>query len=133
MNINPEDENYGFVYKADGQPWEDYEEWTWKPSIFMPKDACRIFLKLTKIRIERLNDITEADAIAEGIERDIFKIDSILTMCFKIYGSKNSWDENPINSYWSLWEQINGKKSWLKNPFVWVYEFERTDASFACR
>lgn len=120
---------YKATAKEDGNPTDE----PWKPSIFMPKEACRIFLKLTNIRIERLNDITEADAIAEGIERDIFKVDSIPTMCYKIYGNKKSWDENAINSYWSLWEQINGKESWFKNPFVFVYEFERTDASFACR
>jgi hypothetical protein len=42
LNINPEDENYGYVYKADGQPWEDYEGWKWKPSIHMPREAARM-------------------------------------------------------------------------------------------
>lgn len=67
--LHPTDENYGYVYKADGHPWEDYEGWKWKPSIFMPKDACRIYLKVKNVRVERLEDITKEDAINEGIEK----------------------------------------------------------------
>ena len=113
LNINFEDENYGYVYKADGQPWNEYEEWTWKPSIFMPKDACRIFLKLTKIRIERLRDITDSDIVKEGA--------ATYGCCTK----QLNWQ--------ILWEKINGVESWKENSWVFVYEFERTDASFACR
>lgn len=138
LNINSEDENYGFVYKADGQHWEDYEEWTWKPSIFMPKDACRIFLKVTKIRIERLKDISESDAIAEGIERWTEERMKSKPTHYKVYFQNCkaedlcSYTSCPINSYETLWQKINGEKSWEENTFVWVYEFERTDASFAC-
>jgi hypothetical protein len=113
LNINHEDENYGFVYKADEQPWEDYEGWTWKPSIFMPKDACRIFLNVTKIRIERLQDITDSDIVKEG------------AAAFGCCTKRLNWQ--------ILWKKINGVESWKENPWVFVYEFERTDASFACR
>jgi hypothetical protein len=117
-------------YKADT---ENKSTGNWKPSIFMPKEACRIFLKLTNIRIERLMSISVNDAISEGIESRLFQLpDDTETTGYKIYGVKNSWDENPVISYWSLWDSINGKKSYELNPFVWVYEFERTDASFAC-
>ena len=139
LNINTDDENYGYVYKADGQPWDDYEEWTWKPSIFMPKEACRIFLKVTKIRIERLNDITEADAIAEGIERWTEERMKSKPTHYKVYFQNCkpedlcSYTSCPIDSYETLWQKINGEKSWEENPYVFVYEFERTDASFACR
>lgn len=141
LNINFEDENYGYVYKADGQPWEDYEGWTWKPSIFMPKDACRIFLKLTKIRIERLEDITKEDAIAEGIE----KWEQMCQTRYKSYVEPmvGFWDDGShlqtggvhpaIASYRSLWAKINGFDNLNSNPWVFVYEFERTDAYFACR
>jgi len=128
LNINFEDENYGYVYKADGQPWEDIEGWTWKPSIFMPKEACRIKLEITDIRIERLNDISREDAINEGIEFQSFYIGNSglpKPIGYKIYGSKNSWDENPIVSYWSLWDQINGKDSWNCNPWIWVIKFKK--------
>lgn len=141
LNINFEDENYGYVYKADGQPWDDYEGWTWKPSIFMPKDACRIFLKITKIRIERLEDITKEDAIAEGIE----KWEQMCQTRYKSYVEPmvGFWDDGShlqtggvhpaIASYRSLWAKINGFDNLNSNPWVFVYEFERTDASFACR
>lgn len=138
LNINFEDENYGYVYKADGQPWEDYEGWTWKPSIFMPKEACRIFLKLTNIRIEKLNNISESDAIAEGIERWTEERMKSKPTHYKVYFQNckpedlMSYTSCPIDSYETLWQKINGEKSWSENPFVWVYEFERCEAYFAC-
>lgn len=138
LNLHQTDENYGYVYKADEQPWGDYEGWTWKPSIFMPKDACRIFLKIKNIRIERLDDISETDAIKEGIEHIEYN-------CFKNYMQGKDWFynhknqngfemlEDPIGSFFSLWAKINGNDSLNENPYCFVYEFERTDASFACR
>jgi hypothetical protein len=111
-----------FEYKAtakeDGNPTDE----PWKPSIFMPKEACRIFLKLTDIRVERLNDISVSDAISEGIEK--FSNGS----GFRKYHKKDKVHlvaVNPIESYQSLWEKINGEKSWSENPFVWVYKFEQ--------
>lgn len=98
LNLHPTDENYGYVYRADGQPWEDYEGWSWKPSIFMPKEACRIFLKVTNVRVERLQLISEADARAEGVDS--------------------------VDSFFALWQKINGTESLAANPWVWVYEFE---------
>lgn len=133
LNINPEDENYGYVYKADDQPWDDFEDWKWKPSIFMPKDACRIFLKISKIRIEQLEDITKEDAIAEGIE----SWEQMGTIRYKSYiepmvGFWDDYDHSKIGgvhpaiaSYRSLWAKINGHDSLKSNPWVFVYEFER--------
>jgi hypothetical protein len=126
---------YKATAKEDGNPTDE----PWKPSIFMPKEACRIFLKLTKIRIERLNDITEDDAIAEGIERWTEERMKSKPTHYKVYFQNCkaedlcSYTSCPIDSYETLWQKINGEKSWEENPFVWVYEFERTDASFACR
>ena len=115
LNLHITDENYGYIYKADGLPWEDFEEWSWEPSIFMPKKACRLFLELKDIRIEKLNDISPDDAIAEGMET---------VGLFLNYNGTN------IEKFKKLWDLINGENSWNKNPFVWVYEFERTEASF---
>jgi hypothetical protein len=129
LNLHPTDDCYGYVYRADGQPWEDYEGWTWKPSIFMPKEACRIFLQVTNIRVERLDAISETDAIEEGIEL-------IEHNCFKNYMQGKDWFynhknqngfemlEGPIGSFFSLWAKINGNDSLNENPLVWVYEFE---------
>lgn len=122
-----------FIYKADNDKCDK-----WKPSIFMPKDACRIFLKLTNIRIERLNDISETDAIAEGIERWTEERMKSKPTHYKVYFQNckpedlMSYTSDPIDSYETLWKKIDGEKSWAENPFVWVYEFERCGSSFAC-
>lgn len=96
----------------------------WKPSIHMPKEACRIFLKIKSIRVERLQDISEEDAIAEGI---VFKNHSEAGIVYKNYLKENAFFFYPVKSFCSLWESINGDKSWDKNPFVWVYEFEQIE------
>ncbi len=94
---------------------------TWKPSIFMPKDACRIFLEVTDIRVERLQDISEEDAIAEGIERMLPEG----LMSFRSYAVKDGGSGVfPYVSYKTLWQSINGKESWLPNPLVWKITFK---------
>jgi hypothetical protein len=122
-----------YCYKADSiNPEVDKPYFGWKPSIFMPKPACRIFLKIKSIRVERLQEISESDAIAEGIIE-------ILPQMYPQYrewknylnpdnphGYKSDYN-NPINSFKSLWQSINGKDSWNVNPFVWVYEFEQIE------
>ena len=115
-----------YYYKAD---FFDPDVWkgSWKPSIFMPKEAARLFLKVTNVRIERLHDITEEDAIKEGVEMGIHRI--LKSSKYKnYYDSKNkcgAWYNSPVDSFVSLWESINGYGSWIKNPWCWVYEFEK--------
>lgn len=115
-------------YKTEHHPTND--EWLkesgykWKPSIFMPKPACRIFLKIKNIRVERLQEISEKDAIAEGLE--ILYSGSLNE--YRIYGKKSIYGKvNPVDSFESLWIYINGNEAWSSNPFVWVYEFEKID------
>lgn len=93
------------------------EKVIWKPSIHMPRWASRISLEITGIRVERLQDISECDAKAEGsYVCDYFGrrlLDQSSNQgCYK-------W------GYRSIWESLNGKGSWDLNPFVWVVEFER--------
>lgn len=137
ININSQDENYGIVFKADGQPWEDYEGWTWKPSIFMPKVACRLFLEVTNVRVERLHDISEEDAVKEGVY-DMFADDTSLApnTAYYRYGTTKKeiladhWAhvaDDAIHSFFSLWQSINGKESLEANPWVWVYDFKITE------
>ncbi|NJL76031.1 MAG: hypothetical protein HC892_14455 [Saprospiraceae bacterium] len=105
LNINPEDENYGYVYKASENGLlfsENYENWNWKPSLFMPKEAARIFLKVTDVRKERLQNISEEDAICEGIEQ---LEGNITEFSYKSYTHKHILLNNAINSYKSLWEK----------------------------
>lgn len=82
---------------------------TWKPSIFMPRDLSRITLEITAVRVERLQEITDADALAEGVDRTNTSIPGYAKERFR-----------------RLWDQINGKRaSWQSNPWVWVVEFKK--------
>jgi hypothetical protein len=89
----------------------------YRPSIFMPRWASRITLEITGIRVERLQDITEEDAIAEGFERD-FKPDG------SSYGAELT---TACEQFESLWQSINGPESWAANPWVWLVEFRRVE------
>jgi hypothetical protein len=118
LNINFEDESYGYVYKSDDQIWESYEEWKWKPSIHMPKDAARIWLMIEDIRVERVQEISEKDAILEGIE----KVELHSQPKWKRY-DEGFCTMYPTISFKSLWHSINGEESWNANPWVWVIQF----------
>jgi hypothetical protein len=99
----------------------------WKPSIFMPKEACRIRLEITNIRVERLQDISEEDAIAEGIGAG-FQMNAGWPDYQHIKNGVCSLTQDTAEmSYASLWESINGNGSWSKNPWVWVIEFRIKD------
>lgn len=102
-----------YLYKANGSQRHD----TWKPNIYMPKEAARFFLKITGIRIERLHDIPEKDAIAEGIH---FDKDSGYW-----FAGDAACAQSPNHAFQELWISINKKKSWDKNPWVWVIEFKK--------
>ncbi len=112
---------YKYNYKADGN--ESFIKW--KPSIFMPKQACRIWLKVTNVRVERLLDISESDAIAEGINYHFSGM--FQENRFKDYLDPKSDYRTAYSSFQSLWESINGLDSWNTNPWVWVYDFERCE------
>jgi hypothetical protein len=111
---------YRYEWKAtaleDGNPIDE----PWKPSIYMPKDACRIFLMINKIRIQRVQDISENDSICEGVQ-ELEKGHSWLDYEDKTndYGCGSA-----KASYRTLWCKINGKESWDNNPYVFVYDFQ---------
>lgn len=83
-----------------------------KPSIHMPKSAARIWLKITKIKVERLQDISEEDAMNEGVEYEWYD------------QSRNIKIEAAKSLFKKLWQVINGRESWEANPWVWAIEFE---------
>lgn len=113
---------FGFLYRAE----DDYSKgFKWKPSIFMPKKACRTFLKIKNIRVERLQDITEQDAINEGIER--VNDNEFLAYRSYVLPKERCLGVFPIVSFQTLWQKINGVSSWVKNPWVWVIDFERIE------
>lgn len=109
-------EQHEYQYKADG--YGD-KKMKWKPSIFMPREACRIRLEITNIRVERLQNISEEDAIAEGVE-----IVKSPDGYFKNYYGRKGFS-TARDSYISLWNKINGNGSWDNNPWVWIIEFKR--------
>lgn len=103
---------------------------TWRPSIHMPREAARLFLKITKVRLERLHDISANGAISEGVDfiphfltgKRFFKD---YTYYSKTPMSDNGGFDNPVDSFKSLWVSINGEASCQINPWVWVIKFER--------
>ena len=101
----------------------------WKSSRYMPRWASRITLEITGIRVERLQDISGQDAIAEGIDR----IGGNTSCCpWRNYRISEASEmplhcSTPTRSYMTLWELLNGPGSWDKNPWVWVIEFSRVD------
>ncbi|MCE9939771.1 ASCH domain-containing protein [Serratia liquefaciens] len=124
----------GFAYRAD-TPAGSYGDEVrkeyglkWTPSLHMPRKACRILLEITAVRVERLNDISEEDARAEGISDG---------------GCLNCGDPEPCgcanpqpdatDAFAYLWQSIYGVENWLTNPWVWVIEFKRVGGSDASK
>ena len=100
------------IYKADKTQWNDYK---WRSSLFMPRWASRITLEITGLRVERLQEITEEDCLAEGIpERGT------------IFMHPTARGIPLIHAYANLWDSLNAKRGygWETNPWVWVIEFK---------
>jgi hypothetical protein len=100
-------------YRADGDRPKEPTDCHWKPSIFMPRWASRITLELTDLRVERLQEISEDDAIAEGLYPNPEYTHAQLYTWDGVQGNSN----NPRYAYQLLWESINGANSWAENRF----------------
>lgn len=111
-------------YRADGgirpefMDAEDNIRHGWRPSLHMPRWASRIQLEIADIRVERLNDISESDAKAEGVS-GFGNITDQLT---------GEIDREAVDVFEELWKSIYGAESWSANPWVWVIEFRRLPA-----
>lgn len=104
-----------YTYKNDF-PDEYPKILSWKPSIHMPKIACRIFLKIKSVRVEQLHHVTGKDVLSEGVDN----------------GKSNAamgvrWENMQQMAFEELWSKIYGQESWQANPYVWVIEFERIE------
>lgn len=89
------------------------------PSIHMPRWASRISLKVTGVRAERLNQISDTDAQAEGFHGPMTGTD---------WANISQIGRRPAECFRELWEVVNGDGSWKSNPWVWVVEFNRVNA-----
>lgn len=110
-----------FDYKAD-RDTRALGLFKWKPSIHMPKEAARIFLRVTAVRVEQLHDITNEQILAEGIDKK--QIENSLS---QMPEPVDEWERACYAFEWAnLWDSTVKDKnhSWGGNPFVWVIEFE---------
>ncbi|WP_122340963.1 hypothetical protein [Pseudomonas caricapapayae] len=108
------------IYRADDEAaWAGDDDGggddrsAWKPSIHMPRIACRILLEIIDVSVERLQDISEEQALAEGV------------MSCKQDIDPDGNDYSPQELFAGLWTMINGDGSWQSNPWVWVVKFKR--------
>lgn len=104
--VHSGDPSRGARYRAD----VDADQTTWRPSIHMPRWASRITLKVTEVRVQRLQDIAEEDAKAEG--------------CIHHHDPAGD-GQNVIEQFSYLWQSIHGAGSWEQNPWVAAISFER--------
>ncbi|MDX0318732.1 hypothetical protein GOC38_13865 [Sinorhizobium meliloti] len=108
-------------YRADDVPPELSR---WRPSIFMRRQDSRLTLIVTDVRVERLQDISEEDAIAEGIERHHSGWMPYSTAFYEADGvTPANYHLDPRESYRSLWNKINGFGAWEANPWIACYSF----------
>ena len=120
LDLGPEDGGYVYRASENGRAWESTDDsFRWKPSIHMPRKACRLELEITDVRVERLHDISDADAIAEGIKPWKGEEGQFCNYLGHGYISLP-----PKSSFESLWHSINGKERWDANPWVWVVSFK---------
>lgn len=110
-----------YSYKADHKLLDKTK--IWKPSIHMPKEACRLFLEIINVRVEKLYDISKTDALNEGID----KIENFGSLGYKDYTMTSIYPCSEKVSFFSLWQSIYGEDSVLSNPFVWVIEFKKIE------
>lgn len=112
-----------FMYRADAPESPEANDARWFPSIHMPKRAARLFLRVTDVQAERVQEISEADAVREGCKmprvgehvHDGMELRMICTA---------------QDAFAALWDSLNAKRAggvyaWERNPWVWVYGFER--------
>lgn len=113
------DDPMPFTHWVDSDTGEHKEQMPWKPSIHMPKEAARIWLKVTDVRVERLQDISGMDVLKEGVNSHV-------------HPEADYFDMNQREMFQSLWNSTIDKKQidtygWEANPWVWVIEFRQCE------
>ncbi len=129
-NVSKEGVEPEYNYLADAVYCEDYDksEWKWRPAIHMPKDAARIFLRVTDVRVERLQEITIEQILNEGITR------AAIEAKLSPGSSCPRWvyHEAARKCFSELWDSTIkptelDRYGWAANPWVWVITFERCE------
>lgn len=111
------DDPMPFSHWLDSESGEHIDCMPWKPSIHMPKEAARLFLRVTGVRVERLQDITDVEAVKEGMTE---KQKSVLGKEEYWYWFKELWNSTIKSADLPLY-------GWAANPWVWVIKFERCE------
>ncbi|MDD1010935.1 hypothetical protein M5G27_26025 [Pseudomonas shahriarae] len=129
LDIGEAREDGTLVYAADGLTPYEADQPVWKPSIHMPRWACRILLEITDVRVERLQDISEGQAVDEGLVWEGVKDGQTYWnhadhryppgthQQFSVSGT------DAVSAFRNLWKSTGG--DWDSNPWVWVVEFKR--------
>lgn len=106
----------------------------WNNKMFVKSYACKHHIKITNVKVERLQDISDEDCLKEGIVRQevisdespfLYAYDAFLNGDNKYFASR--WFKNPKEAFAVLIDKVSGKGTWERNPFVWVYEFKLFD------
>ncbi len=127
-NLNgdfPQADTY-IVFKSDLDHPNQHGPVTWKPSFHMPKEASRLWSMVEDVRVERVQDISGEDAIAEGIGRWVETRMKSQPTHYKVYTNEDPeafYTSDPVDSYRTLWISINSQASWDANPWVWVIKY----------
>lgn len=120
-----DDGTNGLLYRGQCEEYPSLKP-IWKSSIYMPRWACRTVLEITEVRVERVQEISEEDALTEGVTR----IDHGRGYYFSAVRDEphhGNWVD-PVDAYRELWESIHGKGSWDLNPWVWVIGFRKVES-----
>jgi hypothetical protein len=120
---NIEQDNHDIAYRAT-TPEDWPKEGRWRPSIHMPRWASRITLEITDVRVERLQSISDRDALAEGL----YQLPASGRYCLQPgmqYFGEASHSAQEVYSW--LWESIYGEGSWQANPWVWAIKFRQIE------
>jgi hypothetical protein len=113
-----------YYYRADHPVYDPYAHDGWKPSIHMPRRASRITLEVVAVWVERLHEITDDDARAEGVQPFTGVAPDQVVPGPGFDGARLG-DQPHRLPYADLWRAINGPEAWDSNPWVWVIEFKR--------
>jgi hypothetical protein len=130
-----------YIYKVDN-PSPDWRNGKWKSPLFMPEKSARLFIEITNVRVEKLQDISEQDAITEGVQMVNYDIApsayndmqgdwgagyrDYMTDDFAP-NAEYPYVMTAKESYQTLWESIHGPGSWNLNPWVFTYDFKRVE------